>query len=468
MLAYHAWAGKRRTRGLADYYVGGRSMGGIAIGLSFFATYSSTNSFVGYAGQAYSYGLPWLLLTPCLVLFSLIAWLWVAPKLRLFTASLNSVTIPDFIGFRFGSNTARILAALILLIASLFYTTAVFKGIGNLLEAFLDIPYSLAITVVLLLVMVYTVLGGFISVVKTDVVQGVVMVFAAVLLFGGTVRAAGGISSFLAVREQSHGAELFSWSAAMPFPLLLGIIIAGTMKSMVEPRQLSRFYALANQRATRQGMWVSTLAFLLVYSLLLPIGIYARNILPSGISDTDRILPRLLSEGTVFHPALSAFLLLAMIAAAMSSLDSVLLVMASTCQRDLAGFWRPPGSEKAAVRATRIYVALFAFITALIALKPPGGIVMLTAFSGSLYAACFFPAIFFGLHWPRGNGPAVIASFLVGITTLLLWRHVPVAVSVHEVFPALALSIFSYILVGLCSPPHAAREVRRLFEGQAS
>ena len=441
-------------------------MGGIAIGLSFFATYSSTNSFVGIAGQPYSYGLPWLLLTPSLVLFSVIAWLWIAPKLRRFTASLNSITIPDFIGFRFGSDAARVLAALILLAASPFYTTAVFKGIGNLLEAFLDVPYSLAILLVLAITMVYTVVGGFISVVKTDVVLGVVMVFAALLLFGGTVRAAGGISSLMAVREQPHGAELFSWSAAMPFSLLLGIIIAGTMKFMVEPRQLSRFYGLADQRAARQGMWVSTLAFLLVYSLLLPIGIYARNILPASISDTDRIIPRLLSEGTVFHPALGAFLLLAMIAAAMSSLDSVLLVMASTCQRDLAGFWRPPGSEKAALRATRIYVALFAFTTALIALTPPpppGGIITLTAFSGSLYAACFFPAIVFGLHWRKGNGPAVITSFLVGISTLLLWGQSPFATGAHPVFPALALSIVAYVLVALRSPPHAAQEVQRLF-----
>ena len=74
LMVHHAWVGKRRTRGLVDYYVGGRSMGGVAIGLSFFATYSSTNSFVGYAGQAYSYGAPWLLLAPSAVMFSLIAW----------------------------------------------------------------------------------------------------------------------------------------------------------------------------------------------------------------------------------------------------------------------------------------------------------------------------------------------------------------------------------------------------------
>ncbi|MCH8819183.1 MAG: hypothetical protein IIB03_02555 [Acidobacteria bacterium] len=185
LTAYHAWVAKRRTRGLVDYYVGGRSMGGVAIGLSFFATYSSTNSFVGYSGQAYAYGMPWLLLAPSAVVFSLIAWLWIAPRLRIFTASLNSVTIPDFIGFRFGSNGARFLAALIVLLASLFYMTAVFKGIGNLLEAFLEIPYGVAIALVFVIVVVYTAVGGFFSVVRTDVLQGILMFVAAGLLFNG-------------------------------------------------------------------------------------------------------------------------------------------------------------------------------------------------------------------------------------------------------------------------------------------
>lgn len=463
LMAHHAWTGKRQTRGLADYYVGGRSLGGIAIGLSFFATYSSTNSFVGFAGQAYSYGLPWLLLAPFAVLFCLIAWAWIAPRLRDFTASLNSFTIPDFIGFRFGSHAARILAALILLFASFLYTTAVFKGIGNLLEAFLEIPYALAIAVVFVIVVVYTTMGGFISVVRTDVVQGVVMSFAAIFLFAGTVRAAGGISSFAAVQDQPYGKELFSWNGALPFPVLLGIIVAGTIKSMVEPRQLSRFYALEDQRAARRGMWVSTLLFLLVYSLIVPIGIYARRILPAGISDTDRIIPALLSDVTVFHPALSAFLLLAMVAAAMSSLDSVLLVMASTCERDLVGSWRQAVSERSTLRATRVYIFLLALITALIALNPPGGIVTLTAFSGSLYAACFFPTILLGLHWRRGNGSAVITSFLIGIGTLLLWRFLPFGAGIHQLFPALSLSLLAYVLVALFSAPHRAAGVQKLF-----
>ncbi|MFQ6045333.1 MAG: sodium:solute symporter, partial [Gemmatimonadales bacterium] len=370
LMAWHAVVGKRRTRGLTDYYVGGRAMGGIALGLSFFATYSSTNSFVGFAGQAYSYGIAWLLLIPAIVSFCVLAWVWIAPRLRAVTESLDSVTIPDFMGFRFGSDVARFTAALIVVFASLLYMTAVFKGAGTLLQAVLGISYVWAIVLVLVIVMAYTAAGGFISVVKTDVVQGVIMILAALFLFTGTVSASGGLGSFLTVRKSLEGARLFEWDAAMPLPVLLGIVVAGTFKLVVEPRQLSRFYALKDKRAVRAGMWTSTAAFLVVYLMLVPIGIYARNLYPSGITDTDRVIPEMLSGGAVFHPAVASFLVLAMIAAAMSSLDSVLLVLASTCERDIVSLIRPPQSEARALLATRVYVALFAVATAVIALEP--------------------------------------------------------------------------------------------------
>jgi SSS family transporter len=449
LMVWHAVEGKRRTRGIADYYVGGRAMGGIALGISFFATYSSTNSFVGFAGQAYSYGVAWLLLAPCAVLFCLIAWAWIAPRLRRFTEQLDSVTIPDFIGFRFDSLAARVAAAVIVLFASFLYMTAVFKGVGTLLATFLDVPYAAAIIIVFVIVVMYTAAGGFISVVKTDVVQGIVMFLGAILLFWGTVAAAGGIGSFFAVAREAQTAPLFSWSTAMPFPVLLGIMVAGTMKFIVEPRQLSRFYALEDERAGRRGMVVSTASFLLVYALLVPIGIYAHRILGHDVADTDVIVPTLLASTTVFHPAVAAFLVISMIAAAMSSLDSVLLVMASTCERDLVSRWNVAPTEQDAVNRTRWYVVAFALITALIALNPPGGIVSLTAFSGSLYAACFFPAIVFGLYWRGGDGKAVLASFAVGIGTLLGWPHLPFGAGVHEVFPAILFSTLAFATMGL-------------------
>ncbi len=466
ILARHAWTGHRETSGLADYYVGGRAMGGAVVGLSFFATYSSTNSFVGFSGQAYEWGVGWLLLIPGIVGFSLFAWVAVAPRLRQFTEALGSLTVPDFIGFRFGSKTARLLAAVIVVFSSLLYMTAIFKGIGNLVEVFLEIPYRPAIGIVFLVVMLYTLIGGFISVVKTDAVQGVVMIVAAVLLSVGTVRAAGGIASVLDVRSQPGGEALFDPGGVLPLPVLLGVVFAGAVKFIVEPRQLSRFYALESPAAARAGAWVSTLTFAGVYTLLVPIGLYSRRIFPEGLPDTDLVVPELLALDGVFSSGVAAFLLVAMVAAAMSSLDSVLLVTASTFERDVVSALRGPRSEAAELVATRWFVALFAALTAILALNPPGGIVSLTVFSGSLYGACFFPSVLLGLYWRRGSGAAAVASLVVGVVVLVIWRESSAAALVHEVFPALMASTLVYVVVALVGTPHRTAVLDDLFDGK--
>lgn len=451
LLVRHALEGRRATHGRADYYVGGRAMGGVVLGLSFFATYSSTNSFVGFSGQAYTYGAPWLLLAPGVVLFSFAAWVWIAPRLRAFTGAVDSVTLADYVGFRFASTPARTVAAFLIIFASFLYMIAVFKGIGNLLEVFLDIPYPAAIAVVFVVVMAYTAVGGFISVVKTDAVQGVVMIAAGVLLFGGTVRAADGLDALRTIAADPATSSLFRWDAAMPFPVLIGIVVAGTLKFIVDPRQLSRFYALADRRALRHGVWVSTGAFLLVYTLLLPVGLYAHAILGGGIAESDLVVPSLIGEAEILPALPAAFLVVAMLAAAMSSLDSVLLVMASTWERDVVSLFHRVEEDRV-VSETRRYVALFAVITALLAVRPPGSIVTLTAFSGSVYAACFFPAVVLGLYWRRGTGAAVLASFAGGLGVLLVWDALPAGDLVHEVFPAMAVSILLYTALALRSP----------------
>ncbi len=463
VLVHHARVGKRETKGVADYYIGGRALGGVALGFSFFATYSSTNSFIGFSGQSYEWGIAWFLLAPMAVLFSFAAWRWVAPRLRRFTEKLGSLTIPDFIGFRFASDTARVASAVIVVFASVFYMTAVFKGIGGLVQSFLGIPYGAAIGVVFVVVVGYTMIGGFISVVKTDAVQGVVMIFAAVLLSAGTVRAAGGLGALEPLRSAAETRHLFEWSGPQPFIFTLGVLMAGTAKFVTEPRQLSRFYALRDDGARRVGTWVSTASFALVYSLLVPIGLYARRVIPEGVSDTDQVAPMLLTRGDVFAPGVTAFLLLAMVAAAMSSLDSVLLVVAATTERDIVGVLRGTGEDSAELSRTKLWVVVFALLTALVALRPPGGIVALTVLSGSLYAACFLPAVLLGLFWRKGDGTSVIVSIVAGVAVLLIWPRFPIATTVHQIFPAVLASLGSYALLAQRRPGVGSRRLDALF-----
>ena len=274
--------------------------------------------------------------------------------------------------------------------------------------------------------------------------------------------AAGGLDAAWEVRSQPGGEELFTWGGGVAVPVLIGTMVAGLVKFAVEPRQLSRFFALEGEKAIRTGMWVSSLTFAGVFSLLIPVGIYARKLFPTGIEDTDLVVPTLLTE--VFGQGTSAFLLVAMVAAAMSSLDSVLLVMASTTERDVVAVVRPGRSESQEMFWTKAWVALFAFITMLISLNPPGGIVELTAFSGALYGACFFPALVLGLHWRRGNGAAVIGSFVLGIIVLLGWDLVPGSQILHEIFPAMVLSTAAYVGLSLAGKDGASGEVLALVD----
>ncbi len=170
----------------------------------------------------------------------------------------------------------------------------------------------------------------------------------------------------------------------------------------------------------------------------------------------------------VFSGGASAFLMLAMVSAAMSSLDSVLLVMASTTERDIVSLVWHPKSERAALRATRVWVGVSALITAVIALNPPGGIVELTAFSGSLYAACFLPAVVLGLYWRRGNRTAVLSSFGAGLLVLAVWRFLPFNQRVHYVFPAVIVSVTAYVFFSLVFRSHSGDEVERLFSEPTS
>jgi len=455
VLLYHAQLGRKAGRELGDYYVGGRRMGGAVIGVSFFATFASTNSYIGHAGKGYEYGLPWLLMAGLIVIFTWLSWVMVAPRMRRFTSHWDALTLPDYLERRFHAPgpLLRLVAGLVILFSSVLYLVAIFKGAGNLFEIFLGVRYEVAVGITLVIVMLYTSVGGFVSVVRTDVLQGALMVIGSVTIFWFVTDAAGGVMRVTELAERPATAGLFTWGAGLPFIVLMGIALSGSLKLLVDPRQVSRFYALKDERSVSIGIWVAVVGIAVIQFSLFPVGLYAHFLL-DGVTDTDLIMPRLVNDATVFPLWVGDFLIIAMVAAAMSSMDSVLLVAASVLYRDLVGMVRPSARPLA---WTRFGVVALAALSAFIALEPPGGIVEITIFSGSLYAVCFFPAILFGLHWRRGNANAVLASMVAGVAVLLAWMLSGAGGHLHEVFPALAVSCLAYVWVAARTPP-ALRE----------
>ena len=457
-LLFHARLGLRAGKTAAGFFIGNRGLGGAVIGVSFYATFASTNSYVGLAGKSYEYGLPWLTMAALMVIFCWLSWRIVAPRMRRFAAAWGSLTVPDFLAVRFASDRVRVAAAAVIVFSCLLYLIAVFKGAGNLLQVFLGIPYQVAVIVTLGLIVMYTMLGGFVSVVRTDVLQGALMVVGSILLFYFITSAAGGVGVIAELPDEPSRAHLVELNGAIPFVVLIGIALAGSLKLLVDPRQVTRFYGLKDEHSVRVGIWVAVIGILVIQFCLFPLGLYAHFLL-DGVTDTDLVVPTLVNDPSVIPPLVGDFLVIAILAAAMSSLDSVLLVAASVASRDLLR----RRAEASVVGSARLGVAGFAAVAAVVALNPPGGIVEITIFSGSLFAVCFVPTILLGLHWHRGNAAAALTAFGVGIAVLLGWLLAGLGDIVHEVFPALFASTVGYVVVSLRGNPVTEVRVASLF-----
>ena len=447
VLFHNAYVGNKAATGVGGYYVGNRQLGGTVVGISFFATFASTNTFIGHAGKGYDYGVAWFTMAVLLVIFSWISWRWIGPPLRRFAAAWDALTIPDYIRGRILGNNPDaerhpllLLSASVIVFASILYLLAIFKGAGHLFQIFLGVPYEVAVGVTLLVVVLYTSIGGFVSVIRTDAIQGVLMLIGAMTIFYFVTQAAGGVTSVAQLTDMPAKEHLFDLNGAVPFAVLLGVSLSGALKLIVDPRQLSRFYGLKSDAEVKRGIWIAVLGMTLILACMFPIGLYAHLIL-DNVTDTDLIVPRLVNDPAIFPFWVTDLLIVSIVSAAMSSMDSVLLVASSTLYKNIIAPFKAIENE---VRWSRAAVIGFACVSAFMALNPPGDIVGITIFSGSLCAVCFFPPVVFGLYGRIASARTTLMSMILGMSTLILWITLGLSSLLHEVFPALLMSASVY------------------------
>ena len=464
LLASHAWKARDARRDISGYI--GPRLGGWVIGLSFYATYVSTNSFIGNAGKSWDVGLIWYVKGVTIVSCAYLAWYFVAPRFFARARQYESLTLADFLGQRYDSVALRRIAAVVIFGASTLYLVAVYKGSALALQKFLGMDYRVAALLIFGVVTAYTLTGGLRAVVHTDAAQGVLMAVGAVLLFFGVLRAGGGLTAILEdVREVDP--DYVSWRGKMPMLTVFGLSLAGGMKMLVDPRQISRIYGLRDDHALRSARLISPLLVLLTYLCLLPLGTFARALIPAdAIDDTDLVTLYLLDTLQVLGPVLSSFFLLVLLSAAMSSLDSVLLVAASSIGRDIVIV---PDDDPKAIRWTRIGVVGISLTGMLLALNPFGDIVSITAFAGSLYAACFLPSMVMGLYWDGGTRLAATVNVLVGAVVTIGWYFARRAdmTEWHEVYVGTTVAVLTYVGVSLATHDRGADD-RRIGDEQAA
>ena len=427
-------------------------VGGWAIALSFYATFMSTNTFIGAAGKSWDVGLIWCLGGVVYVACRCASWFLVAPRFVPRTREYGSLTVADFLGYRYGSLALRRTAAVIVLFSSVIYLVAIYRGSALALQELLSLPHLWAMIAIFVVVTAYTVAGGFESVVLTDALQGSLMVVGAGGMAAAVIWQGGGLVAILdELHRQDSG--LVSWQGHMPLGTIMALSLAVGIKFLVDPRQLPRFYGLKDRASLRRASLVAPLVIVVTYVCLLPIGALAHALLPKqAITSSDQVVPYLLSSSNLFGPVIGSLFLLVLLSAAMSSIDSVLLVAASTIDHDLIA---PGTTDRNAVRRTRIWVIVVSLASMLVAVSPiTRDIMTVTALSGSLYGACFLPALVLSLFWRRTSATAALASVVCGAVAVVAWFIARQAgwTELHEVYPGLVVGLSVYVALGMMRP----------------
>ena len=468
---YVGWYFNKRAReNVGAFYLAKREIPGWVISLAFFSTFASTNTYIGQAGMSFQYGLSWAWVGLFWTIFCIISWLVLGPKMRNQTALLNSFTIPDYFHFRYQSNLSkyiRVIAAGIILFATIWYMVGIAKGCAHILTYVLHVPYTWGALLIIGITTLYTIWGGMYSVLWTDAIQGIMMFAVAILMLFLPFVYVGGIEElFTVISNTSHVDRsgqplqngLVTFGSLVSFFYILGIGVAVGMKQISEPRCLIRFYSINNAKGMKFAMtWTPIFLGISLVSVMglgaLVHGMATQEEAAYLIHNTDEVVGFMLSKFN--QPVVSTICVAGLFAAGMSSLASVILIVGTAFVKDT---WHviSPLPEKRIIGYTKITMVLYAVLVFVLTMYPPAGIVELTAFSGAVFAASFFPAIFGGLYLKWGTDIAALSSMIIGVLVNIYWRF---AVrfnwegfdQIHEVFPAFLTASMVYVMVSLFS-----------------
>ncbi len=469
LVAMGIWMG-RRTRNAEDFYIGGRQVGPWVTAFSFVAAYFSSVVIVGGGAFGYRFGMSTLWVAASNVLIGCtLAWIVLGRRLWEFTKRLDTMTIPGFIGKRYGSREAEVFSAIIIFVFMIIYNVSVLVGMGRIMEGLMGIPYTTAVIVAGLIILIYVCIGGYLAVVWTSFVQAWIMLFGLFLLAFATLSRVGGLTAAniqLAAIDPGLVSTpgVWGWSGLISYALIVSLGVWGM------PQLLVRFYSMKSTRVLRLGVVLATLGGAMA---ILPYmtGAISRILLPT-LENPDLAIPKL--SQLVLNPWGGAIFMAGVMAAGMSTFASVLIIVSSAITRDLRGNQeerkgrkRGSQSDRRDVMMGRVASLGAGLISLAIAYRPPGLVLVITAFAWAVIAsACLWPVVL-GVYWKRANRVGVFASMIAGTVVSLGWMIAGKPFGIHGFIPGVVVSLVVLIVVSLMtSPPDAALISRAWGEGE--
>ncbi len=328
-----------KTHDNLDFYLGGRRLGPLVAAISASASSSSAWTLLGVSGAAYAWGFSALWLFPSCVGGFLLNWLLLARPLRKYSVEEDALTVTDVLAGKPGSSghsAINVISSLIVLASLGTYISSQFQGAGKTFSETFGLSMPESILLGSLIVVFYTLMGGFWAVSVTDTLQGLLMAATSIVLPAAALHAVGGWSGFLDGIRAINDPSFFNLFRDMAWPSAIGFVLGLLGIGLGYPGQphvVNRFMALSEKPGSlEKARFIAISWAVVVYAGMLTVGLCGRILLPN-LSDPEIIFIGL--TNSLFPPVMSGIMLAAVLSAIMSTADSQLLVASSTVTHDL-------------------------------------------------------------------------------------------------------------------------------------
>ncbi|MBN6888272.1 sodium/proline symporter [Cytobacillus horneckiae] len=456
----------KRTSNLNDYMLGGRQLGPMVTALSAGASDMSGWLVMGLPGAMYATGLSASWIAIGLTIGALLNWIYVAPRLRTYTEVANdSITIPGYLENRFGEKARilRMVSGLVILIFFTFYVSSGMVSGGILFESTFGINYHTGLLIVAGVTIAYTLFGGFLAVSMTDLVQGIIMVIALILVPIVTLFHVGGLGEAVDTARSINPALLDIFRGTT----VLGIIslLAWGLGYFGQPHIIVRFMAITSvkeiKKATVIGMaWMIFCIVGAMFIGFVGIAFFANT---NHVLDDPETVFIVLGE-ILFHPLITGFIIAAILAAIMSTVSSQLLVTSSSLTEDIyKTFFRRSASDKELVFIGRMAVLVVSIIALALSWEKNATILSLVGYAWAGFGSAFGPLIILSLYWKRMTSWGALAGMIFGAATVIIWSAVGLSDTLYEIIPGFIVSLIAIIVVSLMTKK-PSKEVEADFE----
>ncbi len=454
-----------RTKNLSDYVLGGRQLGGAVAALSAGASDMSGWLLLGLPGAMYAGGMNNVWIGIGLVMGAYLNWQFVAKRLRIYTEFANdSITLPDYLENRFEdkSRILRVTSAVVILIFFTIYTSAGMVGGAILFETTFGLDYQAALWVGAVVIVSYTFLGGYMAVCWTDFFQGIMMFLALITVPMIVVGRVGGWD--VAVNKiATMNMEYVDIFSGMTLMGIVSLMVWG-LGYFGQPHILARFMSVKLPsevpKAQLVGMtWMVLSMFGAIFTGFLGIAYFA----DAPLENSETVFIGLTQA--LFNPWVAGFLLAAILAAIMSTIDSQLLVCSSAIAEDFyKQIFRRQATQKELVWVGRISVLVIAVIAILLANDPESKVLGLVAYAWGGFGAAFGPVVLFSLFWKRMTRNGALVGMILGAVTVIVWKQIEGGwFDLYEILPGFVLCSLAIVIVSLLDKA-PSREITRGFD----